>query len=121
MAKFEPPESDEDLMAQCDFEAFRASGKGGQHVNKTDSAVRLRHRPTGLVVRSQESRSQWRNRMLCLQKLREEIAELNKEIIPRRHTAKPRSAKRKSRKAKTIQSQKKRLRSSGDWRSAEDG
>jgi hypothetical protein len=68
------PEDDEALLAQCDFEAFRASGKGGQHINKTDSAVRLHHRPTGITVTSQESRSQWQNRFLCLQKIREKVA-----------------------------------------------
>jgi protein subunit release factor B len=119
MSKFIPPESDEELLAQCDFEAFRASGKGGQHVNKTDSAVRLIHRPTGIAVRSQESRSQWRNRMICLRKLREEIAARNREAVPRVPTSKPRSAKRKTRKAKSLHSRKKQGRSGRDWQEEE--
>lgn len=119
MAKFEIPESDEDLFAQCDFEAFRASGKGGQHVNKTDSAVRLRHRPTAVVVSSQESRSQWQNRLRCLEKLRERIAELNVEVKPRRTTKKPKAAKRRNSLDKARHSEKKRGRSGGNWMGGE--
>ena len=115
MAKIQLPKDDEELLAQCDFEAFRASGKGGQHVNKTDSAVRLTHGPTGLIASSQESRSQWRNRMLCLRKLREQAEVLNREVKPRRPTSVPRSVKRKSRKSKSHQSQKKQGRSGRDW------
>ena len=43
------PESDEDLLRECEVETFRSSGPGGQHVNKTESAVRLRHVPWGVV------------------------------------------------------------------------
>lgn len=52
-----------------DYQAMRASGPGGQHVNKTDSAVRATHRPTGLVATAQEQRSQHANRRLARMKL----------------------------------------------------
>jgi len=66
--------SDDALLAHCDVDTFRASGPGGQHRNKTDSAVRLRHRPTGLVAQAFESRSQHENRELALRRLRATIA-----------------------------------------------
>src|SRR5882762_5026626 len=71
------PESDEELLRECEVETFRASGPGGQHVNKTESAVRLRHLPSGVVVTSQQERSQHRNKAICLQKLRERVERLN--------------------------------------------
>ncbi|AXK41337.1 peptide chain release factor H [Erythrobacter aureus] len=55
--------------SDIDFQAMRASGPGGQHVNKTDSAVRATHRPTGLVATAQEQRSQHANRKLAKLKL----------------------------------------------------
>jgi len=58
-----------DLEKQVTFSAFRAGGAGGQHVNKTSSAVRLLHRPTGLTVEAQEERSQHRNRQIALKRL----------------------------------------------------
>lgn len=64
----------EDVERECDVQAFRASGPGGQCVNTTDSAVRMTHGPSGITVTSRESRSQFRNRQLCLQKLRAEFA-----------------------------------------------
>lgn len=66
--------SDADLLRQCDVDTFRASGPGGQKRNKTDSAVRLRHRATGLVGQAVESRSQHENRARALRRLRERIA-----------------------------------------------
>ena len=59
---------DEALLAQCDLDRFRASGPGGQKRNKTDSAVRLRHRPSGLVGEANESRSQHENRARALRR-----------------------------------------------------
>ncbi|MBA3569944.1 MAG: peptide chain release factor-like protein, partial [Pyrinomonadaceae bacterium] len=61
------PDLDEDLLRECEVETFRSSGPGGQHVNKTESAVRLRHLPSRIVVTSQQERSQHRNKGLCLQ------------------------------------------------------
>lgn len=62
------------LLAQCEMDRYRASGPGGQKRNKTDSAVRLRHRPTGLSAEAVESRSQHENRARALRRLRLEIA-----------------------------------------------
>ena len=62
------------LFAQCEFDRFRASGPGGQKRNVTDSAVRLRHRPTGLAAEASESRSQHDNRRRALARLRRTLA-----------------------------------------------
>jgi hypothetical protein len=62
------------LLAQCKLEVFRGQGPGGQKRNKTSSAVRLVHIPTGLAVRAEETRSQSSNRKLALGRLRIEIA-----------------------------------------------
>ena len=66
--------NDEALLKECQVETFRASGPGGQHRNKTDSAVRLRHLPTGVMAQAYESRSQHENRALALERLRAAIA-----------------------------------------------
>lgn len=64
----------EEIARDCQVQAFRATGPGGQGVNTTDSAVRMVHEPTGIVVVSRESRSQFQNRASCLRKLRAEFA-----------------------------------------------
>ena len=65
---------DEKLLAECAVETYRSSGPGGQHRNKRDSAVRLTHRPTGVVVTATERRSQHENRHRALARLRRAIA-----------------------------------------------
>jgi protein subunit release factor B len=105
------PDSDEDLLRQCEVDTFRASGPGGQHVNKTESAVRITHSPSGVVVTSQQERSQHRNKALCLQKLRAKIAQLNYRPAKRVPTRMPRSVKNRTLEAKARRSRIKQLRS----------
>jgi len=105
------PESDDDLLRECEVETFRASGPGGQHVNKTESAVRLRHLPSGVVVTSQQERSQHRNKAICLQKLRDKVERLNYRAPKRVPTRIPHSVKKRTLEEKSRRSQIKRLRS----------
>jgi len=100
----------QDLLDECEVETFRSSGKGGQHVNKTDSAVRLRHIPTGITVTSQEERSQYLNKQNCLEKLKEKLIKLREKKKPRIPTRLPKTAKEKILKIKARTSKKKRLR-----------
>jgi hypothetical protein len=65
--------SDAELLAQCEVDTYRASGPGGQKRNKTSSAVRLRHPPSGLIVIAEESRSQHENKAKALNRLRRAI------------------------------------------------
>src|SRR5499427_2304198 len=65
--------SDAQLLAQCAVDTYRASGPGGQKRNKTSSAVRLRHPPTGLIVIAEESRSQHENRARALRRMRQAL------------------------------------------------
>ena len=104
------PDSDEDLLKECNVDTFRAGGKGGQHLNKTESAVRMTHLPTGTVVSCQDERSQYQNKRKCLLQLREKLVALNYRPPKRIQTRKPRSAKEKILKTKRKQSQKKQLR-----------
>jgi len=88
------PDTPEGLLGECEVQVFRATGPGGQGVNTTDSAVRLKHVPTGIVVVCRRERSQLRNKEACLKRLRERIeAAMAPPPPPRRATRPTRAAK----------------------------
>ncbi|XP_047978144.1 uncharacterized protein LOC125220066 isoform X2 [Salvia hispanica] len=66
--------TDEKLMSQCEMDTFKVSGPGGQHRNKRESAVRLKHIPTGITAQASEDRSQHKNRAAALSRLRKLLA-----------------------------------------------
>ncbi len=79
--------SDAQLLAQCEVDTYRASGPGGQKRNKTSSAVRLRHPPSGLIVIAEESRSQHENRARGLRRMRQALyLKLREELPPEART-----------------------------------
>jgi protein subunit release factor A len=111
---FPIPESDDELLAQCRVETSTAGGKGGQHQNRTESAVRLVHLPTGVVASSREERSQHRNKSIALQRLRKKLQQRNYRPKPRRKTRVPRSQKRKRLEKKRRRGRVKKLRKRPD-------
>lgn len=104
------PQNDEDLLAECDVDTFRAHGKGGQNVNRRETAVRLTHRTTGVMVTCQDERYQYRNKMLAVAELRVRLEKLNRRRIPRIPTKKTRGSKERTLAAKKIHSQTKEQR-----------
>src|SRR5712691_11131921 len=74
--------TDSQLLQQCEVDTYRASGPGGQKRNKTSSAVRLRHPPSGLIVIAEESRSQHENRARALRRLRQALYLKVRDDVP---------------------------------------
>lgn len=90
----------ESLEADCEMEFFRAGGPGGQHRNKTESGVRLRHLPSGVVVTATERRSQARNRELAWERLIEELRKRRRKRKKRVRTRPTRASKERRLKEK---------------------
>src|SRR5512141_3429654 len=88
---------DRDLLErQVVVDVFRASGPGGQHVNRTESALRLTHPPSGVVVIAQDSPSQHRNREIAFERLARRLERLN-YVKPKRVPTRPTVGSRKRR------------------------
>ena len=83
------------IVRDCEVQVFRATGPGGQGVNTTDSAVRMRHVPTGITVVSREHRSQLQNRARCAEKIIEICRRRARPPRPRKKTRVPSGQKRR--------------------------
>ena len=107
-------DEERELLADCDVTTFRASGPGGQHRNVTDSAVRLIHRPSGIMVTCSGHRSQHRNRREALQVLARRLAAARRRRKPRLPTRPSRSSKETRLQEKKQRSVRKRNRRAVD-------
>ncbi|WP_298435238.1 peptide chain release factor-like protein [Geobacter sp.] len=96
------------------IEFIRGSGPGGQHRNVTETGVRIRHLPTGIVVQASESRSQARNREVAMERLRKALERRARRVKPRVATRVPGAEKKRRLEEKKRRSQAKRLRSAPD-------
>jgi protein subunit release factor A len=98
------------LKKQVVIETYRSSGQGGQRKNKTETAVRLKHLPSGITVIATEHRSQAQNRKLAFERLRDRLLKLNLPRKRRVSTSVPLGAIERKKEEKKILSKKKRLR-----------
>lgn len=101
------------LEREVRVDTYRASGPGGQHVNRTESAVRLTHLPSGVVVTATENRSQIRNREIAFERLVHKLRALNRVPKPRKATRVSRAVKERRLAAKKHRASLKRERSRG--------
>jgi ribosome-associated protein len=104
------PEHLQRLLRDCDVEPYKSSGPGGQKKNKTESSVRVRHRPTGLVRIATESRSQARNRQSALERVHGALEARARRRAPRIATRPTAAARRRRVDKKKLDARKKILR-----------
>jgi protein subunit release factor B len=100
----------ESLERDCDIEFFVAGGPGGQHRNKVETGVRLKHRPTGIVVTATERRSQSANRDAAYERMAERLEQSQRVRKPRRPTRPSATSKLKRQQEKKKQSERKHAR-----------
>jgi len=100
----------EQLENEVEVSVYQASGPGGQHRNRTYSAVRLKHLPTGIVVTAADSRSQLRNRKIAFERLASRLTEHYHEDPPRKPTKKRSTVRRREQQDRERESRKKQLR-----------
>ena len=108
------PDTDDLLLSECKIETFRSSGKGGQHANKTESAVRLTHLKSGIQVMCQDERSQYLNKIKCIKELRRRIKKNNYRPPKRIKTKPTRGSVEKRLSSKKYNSEKKKKRKNPD-------
>lgn len=104
----------EQLEKEVEFTAYQASGPGGQHRNRTFSAIRAKHLPTGIVVTATDSRSQLRNRKIALERLRERLVEHFHEDPPRVPTRKRKAVREREKRERQRLVDKKKQRQKPD-------
>ena len=98
------PTDEESLREDTDVQFFIGSGKGGQNRNKVETAVRLFHRPSKIMVVAQRQRSQAQNLQDAFARLKEKLEELNTPALERIPTKVPRSSKKKRLQTKRVRS-----------------
>lgn len=104
----------EELEDEVEITVYQAGGPGGQHRNRTYSAVRVRHIPTGITVTCADTRSQIRNKRLALERLRRRLLERLRRRPPRVPTRKPAGVRKRELAAKRRRGRLKRLRAELD-------
>jgi ribosome-associated protein len=101
---------DDALLSQCEVQAHRASGPGGQHRNKSETAIRLVHGPSGVTAEGKDERSRTQNLRIALGRLREKLARRAYRPPPRRPTKPTRGSRVRRAEEKRLQSRKKAAR-----------
>ena len=98
------------MEADCEVDFFTSSGPGGQHKNRSKTAVRLRHKPSGLIVTATETRSQSTNLEKAYDRLKKRLEKLNRPRKKRKRTKPSKAARERRLKTKARRSRTKRLR-----------